>query len=113
MLENFSYRRNKQNCASDAKIMVILILSHFGGFRCFKYYYQEYVFKHLTLLFPDKVSYNRFVEREKKVSLPLTIFIKQLLLGECSDISFVAPLRADRNQKILIHIAERGKRSIG
>ena len=28
---------------SDAEIMVILILFHSGGFRCFKHYYKEYV----------------------------------------------------------------------
>ncbi len=28
---------------SDAEIMVILILFHFGGFRCFKHCYKEYV----------------------------------------------------------------------
>ena len=68
--------RNKPNRMSEAEIMVILILFHSGGFRCFKHYYQEYVCKHLTHLFPKRVSYNRFVELEKEVLLQLTIFIK-------------------------------------
>lgn len=51
---------------SDAEIMVILILFHSGGFRCFKHYY---VCKHLKHLFPSLASYNRFVELEKEVSL--------------------------------------------
>ena len=55
---------------SDAEIMVILILFHSGGFRCFKHYYKEYVCKHLEHLFPHRVSYNRFVELEKEVLLP-------------------------------------------
>ena len=37
---------------SDTEIMVILILFHSGGFRCFKHYYKEYVCKHLAHLFP-------------------------------------------------------------
>ena len=53
--------RNKPNRMSDAEIMVILILFHSGGFRCFKHYYKEYVCKHLKHLFPRQVSYNRFV----------------------------------------------------
>ena len=112
--------RNKPNRMSDAEIMVILILFHSGGFRCFKHYYQEYVCKHLIHLFPQRVSYNRFVELEKEVLLPLTIFIKQVLLGKCTGISFVdsTPLRVCRNQRILIHktfegLAERGKCSMG
>ena len=44
--------RNKPNRMSDAEIMVILILFHSGGFRCFKHYYKEYVCKHLAHLFP-------------------------------------------------------------
>ena len=76
--------RNKPNRMSDAEIMVILILFHSGGFRCFKHYYKEYVCKHLKHLFPRQVSYNRFVELEKEVLLPMTIFIKRVLLGTCT-----------------------------
>ena len=112
--------RNKPNRMSDAEIMVILILFHSGGFRCFKHYYKEYVCKHLKHLFPRQVSYNRFVELEEEVLLPMTIFIKKVLLGTCTGISFVdsTPLRVCRNQRILIHktfegLAERGKCSMG
>ena len=47
--------RNKLNRMSDAEIMVILILFHSGGCRCFKHYYKEYVCKHLKHLFPCQV----------------------------------------------------------
>ena len=73
--------RNKLNRMSDAEIMVVLILFRSGGFRCFKHYYKEYVCKHLKHLFPRQVSYNRFIELEKEVLLPLTVFIKKVLLG--------------------------------
>ena len=60
------------------------------------------------------------MELEKEVLLPMTIFIKKVLLGTCTGISFVdsAPLRVCRNQRILIHktfegLAERGKYSMG
>lgn len=62
--------RNKPNRMSDAEIMVILILFHSGGFRCFKHYYKEYVCKYLKKLFPRLVSYNRLVELEKEVCFP-------------------------------------------
>ena len=73
--------RNKPNCMSDAEIMVILILFHSSGFRCFKHYYKEYVCKHLKHFFPRQVSYNHFVELEKEVLLPMTIFIKKSPAG--------------------------------
>lgn len=121
MIKDTSHKhRNKPNRMSAAEIMVILILFHSGGFRCFKHYYQEYVCKHLPHLFPKRVSYNRFVELEKEVLLPLTIFIKQVLLGTCMGISFVdsTPLRVCRNQRIFVHktfkgLAERGKCLMG
>ncbi len=93
-----------------------MILFHDSGYRCLKHFYQEKVCKHLRHLFPMVVSYNRFVELEKEVALPLTQFIKKALLGKCTGISFVdsTPLRVCRNQKIPIHntfkgIAQRGK----
>ena len=91
--------RNKPNRMSDAKIMVIFILFYSGGFRCFKHYYKEYVCKHLKHLFLHQVSYNRFAELEKEVLLSMSIFIKKVLLGTCTGISFVdsTPLRVCRN----------------
>ena len=48
-------------------------------------------------LFPLVVSYNRFVELEKEVAVPLALFIKKVLLGKCTGISFVdsTPLEKD------------------
>ena len=81
--------RRKPNRMSDAEIVVILIHFHSGGFRCFKHYYLHYICKHCKHLFPKTVSYNRFVELEKEILLQMTAFIKQVLLGECTGISFV------------------------
>ena len=60
------------------------------------------------------------MELEKEVLLPMTIFIKKVLLRTSTGISFVdsTPLRVCRNQRILIHktfegLAERGKYSMG
>ena len=75
---------------------------------------------HLRHLFPNVVSYNRFVELQKTIAIPLAIFIKKVLLGKCTGISFVdsTPLRVCRTQRIHIHktfkgIAQRGKCSMG
>lgn len=86
MVENKNCKhRNKLNRMSDTEIMVILILFHSRGFRCFKHYYKEYVCKHLKGMFPQCVFYNRFVELEKEVLLPLTIFIgcEDILVENC------------------------------
>ena len=97
-----------------------MILFHDSGYRCLKHFYLEKVCKHLRGLFPKVVSYNRFVELERDVAIPLALFIKKVLLGRCTGLSFVdsTPLRVCRNQRIHIHktfkgIAQRGKCSMG
>ena len=54
-------RRNQAWRMSRSEIMTILICFHFGSFRNFKHYYLFYVKEHLADLFPDHLSYNRFV----------------------------------------------------
>ena len=111
---------HRDSSMSKSEIMLIMIMFHDSGYRCLKHFYVEKVRKHLRHLFPKVVSYNRFVELEKQVAVPLALFIKKVLLGKCTGISFVdsTPLRVCRNQRIHIHkvfkgIAQRGKCSMG
>ena len=126
MLEKYTLKSDKKrryhrdSTMSKAEIMLIMILFHDSGYRCLKHFYIEKVCKHLRHLFPKVVSYNRFVELEKEVAIPLALFFKKVLLGKCTGISFVdsTPLRVCRNQRIHIHkvfrgIAQRGKYSMG
>ena len=113
-----SYHRT--STMSKAEIMLIMILFHDSGYSCLKHFYVEKVCRHMRHLFPKVVSYNRFVELEKEVAIPLALFIKKVLLGKCTGISFVdsTPLRVCKNQRIHIHktfkgIAQRGKCSMG
>jgi hypothetical protein len=109
-----SYHR--ESTMSKSEMMLIMILFHDWGYRCLKHFYQEKVCKHMRHLFPKVVSYNRFVELEKEVAIPLALFIKKVFLGKCTGVSFVnsTPLRVCRNQRIHIHktfkgISQRGK----
>ena len=136
---------HRESRMSKAEIMVIMILFHSSGYRCLKHFYLEKVCKHMRHLFPEVVSYNRwssesrsqtcldyaksrqrktivnrFVELEREITIPLIVFIKKVLLGKCTGISFVdsTPLRVCKNQRIHMHktfkgIAQRGKCSMG
>ena len=78
MVENKNCKhRNKPNRMSDTEIMVILILFHSRGFRCFKHYYKEYVCKHLNcvgwtdctnVFLADPWSAERFVNLVRIIS---------------------------------------------
>ena len=76
-------RYHRDSTMSKAEIMLIMILFHDSGYRCLKHFYLEKVCRHLRHLFPKIVSYNRFVELEKEVAIPLALFIKKVLLGKC------------------------------
>ena len=113
-----SYHRDGK--MTKAEVMTIMIIFHASGYRCFKHFYTEYVCRHMRHMFPKTVSYNRMVELEKSVALPLALFVKKVLLGKCMGVSFVdsTPLRVCKNQRIHIHktfrgIAQRGKCSMG
>ena len=105
---------------SDAEIMVILILFHTGGFRCFKHFYLEYVSRHMRHLFPVLSSYSRFVELEKEVALCLALFIKDVLLGKCTGISFtdstalrVCHIKRMHSHRTFSGLAQKGKTTMG
>ncbi len=55
MLEDKKTRhRNKPNRMNDAEIIVILILFHSDGFRCFKHHYKE---RQICQFLSDKKAY--------------------------------------------------------
>lgn len=72
---------HRDSTMSKAEIMLIMILFHDSSYRCLKHFYLEKVCKHLRHLFPKIVSYNRFVELEREVAVPLALFIKKVLLA--------------------------------
>ena len=68
--------RNKPNRLSNAEAITILASFHMGGHRCLKHFYLNHDCRHCAHLFPKTVSYNRFVELERKVALLLLVFVK-------------------------------------
>jgi hypothetical protein len=60
--------RHRKGLMSDAEVMSILVYFHFNTFRNFKHYYMFFVKTHLADLFPNQLSYNRFVEVDDAVS---------------------------------------------
>jgi hypothetical protein len=74
---------------SESEIITILQLFHFGTFRNFKRFYLFYVAEHLQREFPKRRSYNRFIEVEHKIFIPLMFFLNLVCFGECTGITFV------------------------
>ena len=72
---------HRKSRMSKAEVIVIMILFHSSGYRRLKHFYLEKVCKHMRHLFPEVVSYNRFVELKREIAIPLIVFIKKVLLG--------------------------------
>lgn len=111
MLKTLKKRKyHRSSTMSREEVMMIIILFHDSGYRCLKHFYLERVCKHMSHLFPQVVYYNRFVEIQHEVAIPLSLFIKKVLLGKCTGISFVdsTPLRVCKNQRIHIHKVFKG-----
>ena len=85
--DNGMHSRNRSFKLHDSEVITILILFHAGQFRNLKHFYTQYVQIHLTSEFPKTVSYNRFVELQSKVAMPLAVFLKTCCLGKCTGIS--------------------------
>ena len=126
MMEKYTIKESKKrnyhrdSTLSKSEVMQIMILFHDSGYRCLKHFYLESVCKNMRHLLPGVVSYNRFVELERDVAVPLALFVKKVLLGKCTGVSFVdnTPLKVCRNQRIHMHkvfrdIAQKGKCSMG
>jgi hypothetical protein len=112
--------RNKKSKLSPSEVISILVLFHTGGYRNLKHFYMFYVCKHMTHEFPNQVSYNRFVELQKKAMLPMAMFLKTCCMAECTGISFIDSTkiavcknkRIKRN-KVFQGIAAVGKSTMG
>lgn len=70
--------------------------------------------------FPETVSYNRFVELQKKAAVPMGVFLKTCCLGSCTGVSFIdsTPLRAchikrEKQNKVFKGAATKGQCSLG
>lgn len=112
-------RRLRLPSLSSSEIMTILIEFHYSRFIDFKAFYKEYVLVHLKDLFPQLVSYNRFVELMPRVLVHL-VWFSQAILAPCTGISFVdsTVLKVCHNKRIFNHkvfkgIAKKGRSTMG
>jgi len=112
--------RKRKSKMSDSEVMTILILFHLKSYRNLKHFYLHHICKYRRDLFPEVVSYNRFVELQRKVIQPLAVFMKLYCLGDCTGISFidstvlkVCHYKRERQHKVFKGIAKKGAGTMG
>ena len=111
-------QRHRKFTMSPAEVMTLLILFHRSSYRNLKNFYTHYVPMVLGREFPNRVSYNRFVELEQSLLGPLCAYLHTRRVTS-RGIAFVdsTPLRVCHNRRIPRHktfagTAERGKTSV-
>jgi len=112
-------KRIRQNKLNPSEIITIYIHFHQSHYRDFKNYYLYYVSKHLAHLFPNLLSYSRFVALIRSVLVPLCLFL-QTLTGEKTGIYFIdstiikaCHIRREKQNRVFTEIAEKGKSTVG
>ncbi|CAA0241419.1 Transposase IS982 family [Tenacibaculum maritimum] len=113
-------KRKRKSKMSKSEVMTIMVIFHLKSYRNLKHFYLYYVCKYMDDFFPDLVSYNRFVELQKKVIPPLAVYLKLYGLGKCSGISFidstalkVSHYKREKQHKVFKGIAEKSYGTLG
>lgn len=111
--------RVKNSSMSLSEIMTILIYFHYSDYRHMKAYYLRYVSEVLKKEFPKLLSYNRFVELQKSVSVPLICFMRSLAgretgiyIVDSTSLAVCHNLR-EKSHKVFKNLAAKGKTSTG
>ena len=89
--------------------MTILIMYHQSGYKNLKSFYLREIALHRRKEFPHLVSYNRFVELQKRCVLPLFFYLV-CQRGNCTGVSFIdaTSLKVCHNLRIPSHKVFRG-----
>jgi hypothetical protein len=110
---------HRQPSLSLPEVMTILIMYHESGYKNLKSFYLREIGIHHSKDFPHLVSYNRFVELQKRCVMPLFFYLV-CKRGDCTGISFIdaTALKVCHNLRIPSHrvfrgSAERDKSSTG
>ncbi len=102
-----------------AEMMTIMICFHFSDFKTFKHYYIYYIGMQYRHLFPNLISYDRFITVMPKLLVP-TIILSYIIKGQKTGIYFIDSTKLEvchkkrtSSHKVFKGLAEIGKSSYG
>lgn len=114
-------RKHRKDCLTYSEIITILVLYNSSSYKCFKYFYIDFVAKNLKDFFPNIPHYSRFTILQKKAFVPMLSFLLHICKGSHkTGIYYIDSTYVEvcKNQRIYKHktfknIAQRGKTSVG
>jgi len=113
-------QRRRKHWMVSSEIMTITVLFHISGYRTFKHFYTSYVCCYLRDAFPNLVSYNRFIELQKNILVPICAYLKQYRRGKATGIFYIDSAKIPvchnmriASNKVFHNLAQRGCSSTG
>lgn len=110
--------RKRQPKLTYSEIMTIIVLFHQSGFKNFKLFYLRFN-DLLKSNFPNILSYNRFIEIQPRVIIPLCIFL-QTLSGEETGVYMidstplnVCNIKRANQHKVFEGLAKKSRSTMG
>jgi hypothetical protein len=112
-------RAQRECCLTLGEVMAIVVYYHRSGYKTFKDYYTRS--HELQSGFSNMPSYNRFIELQQKIIVPLQMFFKLLMMqNQCTGVSFidsfplpVSHIKRASSHKTFANLARKGKTSTG
>ena len=118
-LPNKTTYKPRKSKLSHSEVMTICIAYHQSGYKNFKTFYLNYLMKYHYRLFPNLVSYNRFIELMKEITELLSFYLVSrfekptgISYIDSTPIQVCKPKRMSRN-KVFKGVATKGKSTIG
>ena len=114
-------KKTRTPAITYAEIMTILIYYPYSGYKCFKYYYLDFVCTTLSGHFMNLPSYARFVELIERVQAPM-MFMSKLLCCKSNQTGIyfidastikVCHIKREGSHKVFKGLCSKGKSSMG
>jgi len=120
-LKNRQVRPGVKASMSLSEMMTIVVFYHYSGYKCFQYYYEDFVLNDLATEFPKAISYQHFVSQLNKLGAPLFLFAQwRTQLAQRTGIYMadskklpVCDNRRISSNRVFKDVAGRGKSSTG
>lgn len=104
---------------APSEIMTIMILFHQRHYRNFKHFYTDHVARFMRTDFPRLLSYSRFVEQKKRITLPLFFFMLSRTKTQ-TDLYFidstaikVCHIKREKQHRVFEGLAKKSKSTMG
>ena len=119
LIDQVACRKAWQCQMAPSEIMTVVILFHQASYRNFKNFYIGYVQRFLKAEFPCLLSYGRFVEQKKRITLPLFFFMMSLSKSKTgiyfidSTTIKVCHIKREKQNKVFEGLAKKSKYTMG